>query len=188
MSLTASLKRAYLHRWHRLNVSDRCPVCGHVESFSHALCQCSFILTVWTWVLSIVNQFYFVPLVFSPSLVLFKHGLPSGNQHVKSNAIASFLFNVTLNEIWSARNLHTFEGKPFCAQAVISKSSLVSGTAYARHTISTSLKVLSKSGAIKMFCALLSISPFGFLSRFPSQGEDCLAAAWLPGQSSPWDV
>ena len=121
MSLTASLKRAYLHRWHRLNVSDRCPVCGHVESFSHALCQCSFILTVWTWVLSIVNQFYFVPLVFSPSLVLFKHGLPSGNQHVKSNAIASFLFNVTLNEIWSARNLHTFEGKPFCAQAVISK-------------------------------------------------------------------
>ena len=68
------------------------------------------------------------------------------------------------------------------------KSGLVFGTAYARHTICISLTVLSKSGAIKMFYALLSISFCGFLSSFPSQGEDCLAATWLPGQSSPWDV
>ena len=105
----------------RLPVSDRCAVCGRVESLSHAFCQCSFEPTVWTWVFSIVNKFYSVPISFSPTLVLFRHGLPSGAQHARSNTLVIFLFNLTLNELWSARNLSTFEGKASSAHAVICK-------------------------------------------------------------------
>ena len=69
--------RAYLHRWQRLQVSDRCAVCGHVEFLTHAFCRCSSVPAVWTWVFSLVNLLYPFPLIFSPQLVLFKQGLSS---------------------------------------------------------------------------------------------------------------
>ena len=111
--------RAYLHRWQRLRVSDRCAVCGRVESLSHAFCECSFVPTVWVWVFSLVNQFYSVPIIFSQSLVLLKQGFPSGSQYTRSNALTCFMFNLTLNELWLARNQFTFEGKLSNARAVI---------------------------------------------------------------------
>ena len=113
--------RAYLKRWRRLKVSDRCAICHKLETFSHASCECTLTPTVWAWVFTLINQFYQQPFGFSPALVFFKHGLPSGAQHARSNALTCFVFNLALNELWAARNLHTFEGTPSTAASVISK-------------------------------------------------------------------
>ena len=39
--------RAYLKRWQRLKVSDRCVICHKLESFLHAFCECTLAPTVW---------------------------------------------------------------------------------------------------------------------------------------------
>ena len=39
--------QAYLKKWGRLNVSDRCARYGQLESFSHALCECTSVPLVW---------------------------------------------------------------------------------------------------------------------------------------------
>lgn len=90
-------------------------------SCSHIFCECTLAPTVWAWVFSLVNQLYSSPLGFSPPLVIFKHGLPSGSQHTHSKALSSFLFNLTLNELWAARNLYTFEGRASSAQNVVNR-------------------------------------------------------------------
>ena len=113
--------RTYLKRWQRLRVSDRCAICGQIESFSHAFCECTLAPAVWAWIFSVINKLYVTPVGFSPPLVLLKHGLPTGAQHARSNAVTRFLINIALNEIWATRNLHTFEGKPSTAFPVINK-------------------------------------------------------------------
>ena len=113
--------RAYLKRWQRLQVSDRCAICGQIESFSHALCECTLAPAVWAWIFSITNNLYANTVGFSPPLVLLKHSLPTGAQHARSNAVTRFLINLALNEIWATRNLHTLEGKPSTASLVINK-------------------------------------------------------------------
>ena len=45
----------------------------------------------------------------SPPTVLFKHGLPPGDK--RSIVLVHVIINVTLNEIWAARNLATVENK-----------------------------------------------------------------------------
>ena len=112
---------AYLKRWQRLQVSDRCAICGQIESFSHALCECTLAPAVWAWIFSITNNLYANTVGFSPPLVLLKHRLPTGAQHARSNAVTRFLINLALNEIWATRNLHTLEGKPSTASLVINK-------------------------------------------------------------------
>ena len=113
--------RAYLKRWQRLKVSDRCAICNQIETFSLAFCECTLPPTVWAWVLALINQLYPQPLSFSPSLVFFKHDIPSGDQHSRSNDLTRFILYITLNELWAARNLHTFEGTPSTAVSVINK-------------------------------------------------------------------
>ena len=113
--------RAYLKRWQRLQVSDRCTICGQIESFSHALCECTLPPAIWAWIFSITNNLYANTVGFSPPLVLLKHSLPTGAQHERSNAVTRFLINLALNKIWATRNLHTLEGKPSTASLVINK-------------------------------------------------------------------
>ena len=83
--------------------------------------ECTLAPAVWAWIFSITNNLYVNTVGFSPPLVLLKHGLPTGAQHARSNAVTRFLINIALNEIWAARNLHTFEGKPSTASLVINK-------------------------------------------------------------------
>ena len=113
--------RAFLKRWRRLRVSERCATCGLTESFSHAFCECTNAPQVWAWVFQIIHPFYSNAFTLSPALVFFGHGLPQDDQSSKANSISRFLFNITLNEIWAARNLRTFEQKGTSAQAVINK-------------------------------------------------------------------
>ena len=88
--------RAYLKRWRRLAVSDRCAICGQVETFSHVFCECTHSPAVWTWIVAVLNKLYVKPLVFSPALVLFKQGLPSGARASRSNELTRVLINITL--------------------------------------------------------------------------------------------
>lgn len=52
-------------------------------------------------------------------MILFKHGLPTGDK--RSIALAHVIINITLNEIWAARNLATFDSKQQPATATIRK-------------------------------------------------------------------
>ena len=69
--------------------------------------------------LLLCSKFYSTPLTFSPSLVLIKHSLPAGSWYLHSNALTRFLINLTLNELWAARNRHTFEGQLSTPHGVI---------------------------------------------------------------------
>ena len=60
-----------------------------------------------------------ITLAPSPPSILFKHGLPTGDKH--SIALVHVIINVTLNEIWAARNLATFENLQQPASATIRK-------------------------------------------------------------------
>ena len=148
--------RAHLKRWRRLKVSERCAICHKLETFSHAFCECTLTPTVWAWVFTVINQFYMQPLGFLPALVFFKQGLPSGAQHAKSNALTCFVINLALNELWAARNLHTFKGTPSTAASVVSKiKSRIRASIRAAFNFSDTVTVIN-------FCsAKLSIRPFG---------------------------
>ena len=113
--------RLFLKRWRRLRVSKRCAACGHTESLSHAFCECTIAPQVWAWCFQTVNLFYSSPLTFSPALVFFKYGLPQDGRTSPANALSCVLFNLTLNELWAARNLRTFEHKVTPARSVINK-------------------------------------------------------------------
>ena len=111
--------RVYLKNWCRLNVSDHCAWCRKLESFSNALCECTSVPQVWLWVFALINKFFPIPLGPSPPTILFKHSLPTGDRH--SFALVHVIINVTLNEIWVARNLVTFANKLQLATATIQK-------------------------------------------------------------------
>ena len=100
-------------------VSDRCAICSQVETFSYVFCECTHSPAVWTWIVAILNKLYAKPLVFSPALVLFKQGLPAGARASRSNELTRVLINITLNALWAARNLRTFESIPTDAQTII---------------------------------------------------------------------
>ena len=113
--------RAFLKQWRRLRVSERCATCGLTESFSHAFCEYNGAIQVWAWVLQTVHPFYSKTLTLTPALVFFGHGLPQDRQSSKANLVSRFLFNITLNEIWAAWNLRTFDQKVTSAQADVNK-------------------------------------------------------------------
>ena len=52
-------------------------------------------------------------------MIFFKHGFPSNDKH--SIALAHVIINITHNEIWSARNLATFDQKQQPVTATIRK-------------------------------------------------------------------
>ena len=56
--------RAYLHRWQPLCESERCVVCGEIESCSYIFCECTLASAVWAWVFSLVYQLYSFSLGF----------------------------------------------------------------------------------------------------------------------------
>ena len=113
--------RAYLKSWRRLSVSDACAGCGEKETLSHAFCACHLVSPVWGWVSTLINKLYVTPILLTNPLILLCHGLPSGKQFHLSNELSSFLIKLTLNELWAARNLGTFESKRPSPQAIISK-------------------------------------------------------------------
>ena len=113
--------RAYLKSWRRLPVSDRCARCGEPETISHAFCSCRLVSPVWSWVSTLINRLYDKPLLLTNPIILLRHGLPQGKHHLFSNELSSFLIKITLNELWAARNLDTFESKRPSVHTIISK-------------------------------------------------------------------
>ena len=111
--------RAYLKSWHRLAVSELCALCSHRETITHAVFECSNVSPVWDWLSLIIRKLYSSPISLNPNVILLHHGLPGGLR--LSNQITSFLIKITLNELWSACNLFTFEGKRLAAPAIIAK-------------------------------------------------------------------
>ena len=101
---------AFLKRWRWLRVSALCASCGLTESFSHTFYECTIAPQVWGgWVGVLMHQ----PILFSSShlssRVFFGHGLPRDGRSGISNSVSHVLFNITVNELWAARNLRTFE-------------------------------------------------------------------------------
>ena len=113
--------RAYLKSWCRLVMSDLCAGCSEPESISHAFCACSLVSPVWSWVSTLINKLYDTPLLLTNSIILLQQGLPQGRHFHFSNELSSFLIKLTLNELWAARNLGTFESKRPPVQTIISK-------------------------------------------------------------------
>ena len=113
--------RAYLKSWRRLGVSDSCAGCGEKETISHAFCACRLVSPVWSWVSTLINKLYVTPILLTNPLILLRHGLPRGKQFHYSNELCSFLIKLTLNELWAARNLGTFESKRPTFHTIISK-------------------------------------------------------------------
>ena len=74
---------------------------------------------VWLWAFTLINKFFSITLAASPPTILFKHGLPTGDK--RSIALVHVIINVTLNEIWAAKNLATFENTQQPASATIRK-------------------------------------------------------------------
>ena len=113
--------RAYLKSWRRLAVSDRCAGCGETETISHAFCACNLVSPVWSWVSKLINKFYDTPIFLTNSIILLQQGLPQGKQFFISNELSSFILKLTLNELWAARNLDTFESKRPAVRTIIAK-------------------------------------------------------------------
>ena len=156
--------RAYLKRVQRLQVSELCAMCGQTETFSHALCECTVSPQVWDWSLNLINMFYATPLPFSPALALFQCGLPTGQQHFSSNALARYIIKLTLNELWAARNVFTFENKPLTAPNIIAK--VKSRIRFRLQSASTTRVApsLSNSGRLRTFYAPLLREPLSSIS------------------------
>ena len=95
-------------------MTEICAICGRVETITHALYDCPQALPVWTWISSLLNQLYPSSINLTPALALFCHGLPGGKHNVSANKLA-------LNEVWSARNLATFESKCLRGDTIIAK-------------------------------------------------------------------
>ena len=102
-------------------MSDRCAGCGEKETISHAFCACALVSPVWSWVSKLINTLYDKPISLTNPIILLQQGLPNGKQFHLSNELSSFLIKLTLNELWAARNLDTFESKRPSIQAIISK-------------------------------------------------------------------
>ena len=113
--------RAYLKSWRRLAVSDLCAGCGEPESISHAFCACRLVSPVWSWVSTLINKLYDTPIFLTNPIILLQQGLPQGKHFHFSNELSSFLIKLTLNELWAAGNLGTFESKQPSVQTIISK-------------------------------------------------------------------
>ena len=147
--------RTFLHRWRRLRVNALCASCGLTESFSHAFCECTIAPRVWAWVFQSIHPFYSPPLTFSPALVFFGHGLPRDGQCGASNAVSRVIFNITLNELWAARNQRTFEQRVIPAQAVINKiKTRVRTRILAAHSYSSPRDFLTTWAHMNVLCRL----------------------------------
>jgi len=113
--------RAYLKSWRRLAVSDQWAGCGEIETISHAFCARNLLSPVWSWVSKLINKFYDSPVLLTNPIVLLQQGLPQVQQFFLSNALSSFLIKLTLNELWAARNLDTFESKRPSVRTIIAQ-------------------------------------------------------------------
>ena len=161
--------RGYLKNWCRLKVSDRCPRCGKRESCSHALCECTSVPQVWLWAFTLINKFFSITLAPLPPSILFKHGLPTGNKH--SIVLVHVIINVTLNEIWAARNLATFENSQQPASATICKvKHLLRQRIRAAYNFNNS-PVFKKSGATSRSYVKSKIRPFRSLFSYQAPGS-----------------
>ena len=95
--------------------------CGEPESISHAFCACRLVSPVWSWVSTFFNKLYDTPIVLTNPIILLQQGLPEGKNFHFSNELSSFLIKLTLNELWAAWNLGTFESRRPSVQTIISK-------------------------------------------------------------------
>ena len=113
--------RAYLKAWGLANMTEFCAICGRVETITHALYDCPQALPVWRWISSLLNQLYPSSINLTPALAFFCHGLPGGKHNASANKLTAFLCKLALNEVWSARNLATFESKRLSGDTIIAK-------------------------------------------------------------------
>ena len=113
--------QAYLKSWLRLGVGDSHAGCGEKETISHAFFACWLVSPVWSWVLTLINKLYTTPMLLTNPLILLHCGLPRCKQFQFSNELCSFPIKLTLNELWAAQNLGTFESKQPTFQNIISK-------------------------------------------------------------------
>ena len=70
---------------------------------------------------ALIDKQYSTHLVLNLFLIFLRHGLPQGNRFSRSNEVCSFLIKLTLNELWAARNLGTFESKRPTVSVIVSK-------------------------------------------------------------------
>ena len=112
--------RAYLKSWRRLAVSEFCALCGQRETITHAFCECSHVSPVWAWLSTIIFKIHRSRFDLTHNIILLRDGLP-GDRHAINNQLISFLIKITLNELWAARNLFTFEKKRLPTTAIIDK-------------------------------------------------------------------
>ena len=76
---------------------------------------------VWSWVSKLINKLYDTPILLTSPIILLQQGLPQAKQFSLSNELSSFLIKITLNELWAARNLDTFESKRPTVRTIIAK-------------------------------------------------------------------
>ena len=89
----------------------------YLSRFLHVLMVCP----VWSWVSTIINKLYDTPLLLTNSIILLQQVLRQGKHFHFSNELSSFLIKLTLNKLWTARNLGTFVSKRPPVQTIISK-------------------------------------------------------------------
>ena len=70
---------------------------------------------------TLINKLYDKPISHTNPIILLQQGLPQGKHFHFSNELSSFLIKLTLNELWAAGNLGTFESKQPSVQTIISK-------------------------------------------------------------------
>ena len=83
--------------------------------------------------------------------MLLQQGLPQGKYFHFSNELSSFLIKLTLNELWAARNLGTFESKRPPVQTIISKIKARIRIVFGRLIISLLAPTSLSRGRIAMF-------------------------------------
>ena len=68
---------------------------------------------------TLINKLYPTTITLNNSLILFRHGLPSGTRFAMANELCTVLIKITLNELWAARNLGTFESRRPAVASII---------------------------------------------------------------------
>ena len=110
------MRRTLIPAFFRPGVRD-----GEKGTISHAFCACRLVSPVWSWVSKLIDKLYDTPILLTNPLILLRQGLLRSNQSYFFNELSSFLIKLTLNELWAARNLDTFESKRPSVQTIIFK-------------------------------------------------------------------
>ena len=101
--------RVYLHSWKRLRVGECCSRCKAPETVAHIFLDCAHAPSVWGWVSRWISKFSSIKL--EPSTILLGHGLSWSQRDRHISSLILYLVRITINALWHARNVATFERK-----------------------------------------------------------------------------